>query len=417
MKSKILLKRLLPVIILFIAINTGLGIEYGLRVPREWYTSTPAGEYNTLDNPVYNATSQDMAVDTAKKIAYVSSGTKLLIFNVENIDNPILLSEFNKNVTAKFIAYQEFGDLLVVTGTRDFNIVNVSDPENPVNMSVFTWHYFYHATDVEFIDDFVYLLVSADGTNSSLDPYHVMYIVNVTDPYNPIETVVYRQYGLYPTEFTIYGNVAYIADNANFNGIRTVDISNKSAPITLGNYQFFGLVADFPQGVYVRDTEIKIIDSKKYIMIADEDNGYIIGDMTNPYNPQVIDGELILDDIVSIDVTFGYSWLLTDTGRVYVYSLDKPTKFRIVGKFDPYDDGGVGLDIFVHEPTSTMYILRNNGLAIFRLTEGEHNDYYREEAKFSYTWIGIGLSLIICVPIAISIVMRHRDTFTYSSRF
>jgi heme exporter protein D len=61
--------------------------------------------------------------------------------------------------------------------------------------------------------------------------------------------------------------------------------------------------------------------------------------------------------------------------------------------------------------------LRNNGLVIFNLVEGVHNDYYHEEAKLGYTWIAIGLSLIICVPLAISIVMRHHDKFTYSSRF
>ena len=44
--TKQLLKRLLPVIALFLAINIGFGIEYYTRVPKEWYTATSVGEYN-----------------------------------------------------------------------------------------------------------------------------------------------------------------------------------------------------------------------------------------------------------------------------------------------------------------------------------------------------------------------------------
>jgi hypothetical protein len=414
MKTKILLKRLLPVIILFIAINTGFGIEYALRVPKEWYTSTPAGSYNTLDNPDYNGTSRAMAVDTSQKILYLSAGLKLLIFDIEDKNNPVLLGDFNKTDTAKYIAYQD--DVVALAGPTNFNLLDVSDPTNPQNLSVFTIHEYYHTTDIEFIGDYVFLSVAADGTGYGLpNPYYVMYIVDVSDPYNPVETAIFRQFNYYATQLTIDGNIAYLAYDTY--GIRTVDISNKSNPILLGSYQAFGLVANLPQMVNVKDTAIRTVDSTRYIMVADGDNGYIIGDMSDPSHPGVIGGVIILEEVVALDVTFSYSFVLTQQGLVYVYSLNKPTKFRIVGKFDAYENSGTAIDIYIHQSTSTMYILRNNGLVIFNLVEGVHNDYYHEEAKLGYTWIAIGLSLIICVPLAISIVMRHHDKFTYSSRF
>ena len=74
-------------------------------------------------------------------------------------------------------------------------------------------------------------------------------------------------------------------------------------------------------------------------------------------------------------------------------------------------------DIFVHQATSTVYILRSNGLAMYHLVEGVKNDYYRDEASFGYTWIAVGLSVLVCVPLAVSVIMRNKDKYAYSSKY
>jgi len=100
-----------------------------------------------------------------------------------------------------------------------------------------------------------------------------------------------------------------------------------------------------------------------------------------------------------------------------VYSLEKPTKLNVVGKFDPYPELVNAIDIYVHQATSIVFILRTNGLATYHLREGVKDAYYREAAAFSYTWIAIGLSLLVCVPLTFSALMRHRDKYAYSSKY
>jgi hypothetical protein len=97
--------------------------------------------------------------------------------------------------------------------------------------------------------------------------------------------------------------------------------------------------------------------------------------------------------------------------------LDKPTKFKLAGRYDPYEDTIPlkAIDIFVHPGTQSIFILRNDGFLINRIVEGVKNDYYRQEAAFSYTWIAVGLSLLICIPLGIAVVSRSRDSYSYSA--
>ncbi len=414
--TKQLWKRLLPVIALFLAINIGFGIEYYLRIPKEWYTSSAAGVYNTMYfNPFYNATAREFAIDTSTDHAYVTAGTALLILDFENINSPTLLSSFNKTTAAHGVAYDD--DTLILTGLKDFNVIDISNPSSPQNMSVTPIHENYTITDVELIGDLAYLSVAGD--NLYVEPglaKQVLYIVNVSDPVNPTVITVYRRLEFFATDIYIRGDILYLSQDDW--GVRLIDISNASHPVgySPGYYSAFGLVTQLRQYVDIQKTAVHSVDGSTYIFVADAENGYIIGDVTNPDEPQVIDGELI-NDVVSLHLTYSYAFVLRDTGQTWVYSLEKPTKFRIVGKFDPYAPNStiIAKDIFVHQATSSIFILRSHGLAIFHLIEGVKNDYYREESAFSYTWIAVGLSALICVPLAISVAMRSRDKYAYST--
>ena len=412
MKTKKLMLRLLPVIILFVVINTGFGIEYALRIPREWITSEPAGYYNTLSNPLDNRSSNGLAVDTLDKIAYVTAGYKMLILDVADADNPILLSYYSTPVVAKFMALQD--DMLILTGPKEFRIMDVSNHLFPHSLSTFYIHENYSITDVQIQGDYVYLAVRVDG--SGLEPYGTilqsMVIVDISNPYIPQETAVYRR-GIYSDDLVVAGNIAYLSWSEL--GTQLVDITNKSAPRSLDKFQMFGLVSHLPQAVDLEEARIQTIDSSTYIFVADGDNGYIIGDVTNPRDVQNAGGVSlgnITANAVAIDLSFYHAFILFDTGQVIVYSLNKPTKFKLAGIFD-FINPGYGKEIYIHDATSTLYILQNNGLFIFNLVDDVKNNYYLEEMKFGYTWIAILLSMIICVPLAVSAVIRHKEKFSY----
>jgi len=419
--TKQLLKRILPVIAVFLAINIGFGIELYLRYPKEWFTPALASQYNSLSNPIYNASTHSFAVNTAEKIVYMSYGTNLLILDVTDINNPTVLSNFNKTNTARYVAQED--DLLVITSFKDFNVLNVSNPSMPQNLSDFNIHVNYTISDVQIVDQIVYLAVSPDSTYVELpgSPFRALYIVNVSDPYNPVEMAVYSQVGLYTSDLTVYKDVVYLSQ-ANW-GTSLINVNNKSHPVKYspGSYTGFGLVENLPYAVAVRKTVIRDFEDGRYIFVADADNGYIIGDVTNPNQPQPIDG-VFLNNVVSIHLFSDYAFLVNNTGHGNLYSLKKPLKFDTVGSFSFYISSAITRDIVVHQATWTIYLLRNNGLAIYRLIEGRpaknslNYQFYREETKIGYTWIGIALSFIICVPLAITVILRHQDQYTYKSR-
>jgi hypothetical protein len=404
--TKKLLTRLLPVIALFLAINIGFGIEYYLRIPKDWYTVSAAGQYN--------ATSQGFAIDTSEKIAYVTSGEELLILDYTNLTSPSLLSSYNKSTVTLDVAID--GDIAVVTSAKNISIIDISNPASPIGLSNFSIHEDYTIRDVDIKGDMVYLAVRADFLSPEPGLYNrILYVVNITNPSAPTEAATLRRFGTYGDELFIYGDILYISQEDW--GTVLIDISEPGSPsLYSGYYSLFGLVSDYPGDVNVQKTEVRSIDGSTYIFVADLENGYIIGDVTNTEDPQPING-VFLGDVVSLHLTSNLAFVLRSTGQTLVYSLKKPTKFNIVGKFDPYTETLIAKDIYVHQATSTVFILRNNGLALYYLREGVKNDYYREEISFSYTWIAIGLSLLICVPMFISVVIRHKETYAYSSKF
>lgn len=415
-RTKQLLKRLLPVIALFLAINIGFGIEYYLRIPKEWYSVTSGGFYETTENSPSNATSMGFAIDTSEKIAYIASGYELLVVDFDNLNSPSFLGNYTSPTPTRHVAFKD--DLLVLSGSKNITLLDISNPSTPVYLSNFSIHPNYSIKDIEIKDDIVYLAVR--GTSSNPEPglnNRILYVINVTNPELPTEISVIRRFGYYADELCIYGNVLYLSWDEF--GTRLLDISDPANPsFYTGTYQLFGLVDQYRQMVNVYDTEVRNIGGTTYIFVADYDNGYIVGDVTDPNSPEPIDG-VMLDDVVSVDLTSNYAFVLRETGQTLVYSLDKPSKFKIVGKFDPYPEtlSITALDIQVHQATDAVFILRTDGLAIYHLREGVKDDYYREAASLSYTWIAIGLSLLICVPLLVSVLMRHRDKYAYSSNY
>jgi len=419
--TKQFLKRILPVIAFFLVINIGFGIDLYLRYPKEWFTPAPVGEYNSLSNPTYNATAHSFAVNTAEKIVYMSYGTNLLILDVTDINNPTVLSNFNKTNAARRVAQED--DLLVVTSSKDFNVLNVSNPSMPQNTSVFNIHVNYTIYDVQIVDQIAYLAVSADNSYVELPgaPFRALYIVDISDPYNPVEMAVYSQVGLYATDLTVDNDIVYLSQ-ANW-GISLINVNNKSHPVKYspGNYVGFGLVENLPYYVNVRKTTVRNFETDRYIFVADGDNGYIIGDVSNPNRPEPIGG-VFLDNLVSLHLIFDYALVVNSTGHGNMYSLKKPLKFNVVGSYNFYVSSATTRDIVVHQATSTIYLLRNNGLAIYRLIEGRpakdspNYQFYREETRIGYTWIAVALSFIICVPLAITVILRHKDQYAYKSR-
>ncbi|MBN2155350.1 MAG: hypothetical protein JW776_04860 [Candidatus Lokiarchaeota archaeon] len=402
-RTKKLLVRLIPIIIIFLGINIGFGIDYYLRIPKEWYTSTPyGGGYTTINAHSFNVNPQN-------KLVYMTSGDVLQIINVDNPNNPSLLSEFNKTNPATFMARE--GDLLVLAGENDFNIINISNPALPVNLSIFNINVNYTIADVAIKGDYVFLAVSPISPYIDSLNFQVLVSVNISNPLDPKEGAMYRRYGFYSYSLTLHEDIAYITHPDK--GIAIVNITNPENLNGLGYLTKFGLLSTYPWAINAYQTAIKKTTTATYILIADHDNGYIVADVTDPTVPQPIGGTSMPYSI-SLFATFNYAYVLQKNGTISVFSLTDPIQRELVGRFDPYNELINARDIYVHQSTNTLYLLRNNGLTMYNLVEGIKNDYFRVEAALDYTLVAIVFSLILCVPLGIAVIIRHRETATFS---
>ena len=402
-KTKQLLLRLIPIIVIFIAIVSGFVINYFMRIPSEWNTGTPLGEYET--------STVGFDVNTQNNLVYISSGNSCLIIDADDPTNPSLLAEYDKESPAKAIDYQD--ELLAISGIRDVNFVDVSDPSSPTNLSVVEVHINYTVADVVLKGDFALVAVHPNPYAEPDLNYRVLYAFNITDPENPIEVDVKRRYGFQSYSMNVHQDIAYIINPTS--GIVLYNVTDPTNIIQLGFLNGFGLVPTLPYAVNAMESGISQTSTATYIIIADYDNGYIVADVSNPTNPLPGSG-IIMGNCISIDVTYDYAYILQRNGTVSVFSMEDPSLLKIAGRFDAYDEEHNARDIHVHQATNKMYVLHNHGLSILQLSEGEINEYYRQEAKSRTLTIAIIVSFVITAPLAAVVIMRHRDPNAYTSR-
>ena len=280
-RTKKLLLRLIPITVVLVGIVTGFTVEYFLRIPKVWYTGNTIGEYNSSPNVAFN-------VDTQNDLVFMTTRNSCLILDIDDPYAPSLLAEYDKGNPARRI--ERDGDLLAITGDRDVNLVDISNPSTPTNLSVIHAPVNYTVADVALLGDYALVAVHPDQYAEADLNYRVLHSYNISDPENPTELDLYRRFGFQSYSMNIHNNIAYVINPTS--GIVLVNVTDPTNLTPLGILIGFGLVPTLPYAVNARESGISTTATATYIIIADYDNGYIVADVTNPTNPLPESGEI-----------------------------------------------------------------------------------------------------------------------------
>ncbi|MCW8811500.1 MAG: YCF48-related protein [Ignavibacteriaceae bacterium] len=275
----------------------------------------------------YDTFSRTWNVITDGNYAFLSHQEDgVLIVDISNIDYPVLIGQYN-TPGQTFDTKIEDNKIFVADGTSGFRIADVSNPESPVELSSVSGFRLVH---LEVAGDFAYVGESVPNLPDNLrifnisDPANpvqisilsipgslarIVYkdnylfiacddegfrIVDVSDPINP-EIVSYIDYP-YVTDCCVNGNYAYLTSlgigGGNISSLYILDISDPLNPVQTGVYAETGLS---PFGVSV---------SGDFAYVADEDEiaAFLVSDPSNPiYLESIIAPYLILGGIYSVD--------------------------------------------------------------------------------------------------------------------
>ncbi len=157
-------------------------------------------------------------------IAYISSWTEgLQIFNVSDPINAVKLGEF---VGLRTGAVGIHEDLAFVGRDDGFNILDVSNPSNPVNLSRIIRNGNAHNFFIE--ETYAYILVwNHTSSSSNLEVY------DYTDPNSPLLVAFYDTTKLC-YDVKVQNDIVYLA--GAYEGLSIVDLTDFSNPTLIGEY-------------------------------------------------------------------------------------------------------------------------------------------------------------------------------------
>lgn len=247
------------------------------------------------------------AVFVSNLIAYIGSGSVLLVVDLVDPDNPVLLGELTLSGLIRDIMVT--GNYAYIAADKaGLRIVNIADPS--------------HLAETGFHDTPGFASgIAITGNYACLaDDYTGLRIINISNPAAPAAVTSVDTPGS-ALDIAISGNYVYVADAGA--GIRVFNISNPGAPVFL-------TVLDTP------GQAARICINNQNAFVADMSGGVRIIDISNPVSPVARGACTTITGVVDVAVSGNY-----------VYAANSADGLAIIGVSDPANPvllGSVSLD-------------------------------------------------------------------------
>jgi hypothetical protein len=258
-------------------------------------------------------------VTTRDGLAFVSDFYYgLRIFDVSDSSAPNEISTLASSNGLPGVAVS--GDYAYIQGddTDLIRIIDVSDPYNPVEVNAYGAPL--GARHIFIVDRYIYVATSGSGIR----------ILDMSDPVNPIEVGNFDSgssaWGLY-----VSGNFAYVA--YNYSGLRAYDVSDPTAPVLACDFDdHFG--AEFEHvGVHIEGDFAYVVGDKS----STATRGLHIFDVSDPYHP-VEEGAFMPGGFVArVFVSGNYAYMGNNVDGFRVVDVSNPSAPVEAGY---YDTGG-----------------------------------------------------------------------------
>ncbi len=261
-------------------------------------------------------------------LAYVTSTAGMEIFDVSDPLDPTLLGYFQDSDSCGCEEFTIVGDLAYITGSpHEMYIVDISDPYNPLHICTYSPP---PSTNTRHLEN-----IAITGTTAYLCDWgsDIVYIVDVSDPSAPVE--VGRYEGLpNPAKTNFIGDYAYLCSYSS--GTDILDVTDPVNPVKVGHFDGGsqhepGLIGDF---IFFEDAAIleEMLGYDIFIYnIADLANPEFIGKFKTPGMSQGI-------------MPSGDFLYVADNDALLVMSLNLP----IYKSGDANGDGTVDVGDAVH---------------------------------------------------------------------
>jgi hypothetical protein len=284
--------------------------------------------------------------------AYVALGSSgLQIVNVSNPDNPVYAGSYETSGSA-YGVYVTGDYAYVAAGFSGLQVADVSNPENPVFAGSYDTPD--RARSVYVSSDYAYV---ADRTS--------LQIINISDPENP---VLAGSWGLPTSDFrSVYvsGDYAYIAELTN--GLVVIDVSDPENPDLTGNCLTPGNSYD-------------VCVSGDYVYLADGSSFQVLN-VFIPANPFIFGSYDDLAEAMGVYYSDDYAYVADFDFGLHVIEVSNPPYISYASSFET--TGNV-YDVYVLG--DYIYMAEESSLLILKYPRVDVEEDINVPQEFSLAW-------------------------------
>jgi hypothetical protein len=251
------------------------------------------------------------SIDVVDNYAYVCVGDSIFydfhVVDVSDPENPIELSSINTDIGVDVSVKGDYA--YIANGNQGYSIIDISNPYDPLIVGLGDIP---NSVKIELDGNYAFI---AGG-------YAGLTVVDIFDPANPETITTIDMFE--PDRIVIDGNIAYViefdlhgAGTPGTNGLTVIDISDRENPEILSSIDTYG-----PKSLTV---------DGDYVYIADSHHGLKIVDVSNPSQPVIIGG---IDTANAKEVAIkGDYAFIADSDFLIVVNIENKTAPFIAASF------------------------------------------------------------------------------------
>ncbi|MBC76829.1 MAG: hypothetical protein CME64_12515 [Halobacteriovoraceae bacterium] len=286
---------------------------------------------------------------------YVATRNDFLhVFDVSTSTNPVLRGSLDLGGRPTFLEFYN-GYVFVTRWTvDDLLIIDVSDPDNPVQASQITGRFEIRGAS-QILDDHLYT-ISSDTNPTTLDIY------DISSPLSPslISSTSMTQPG-YSTHqeigVKVKGNYAYIGKERD--PVVVYDISDKSNPVLVPT----------TRKSYMKSDAWRMWQRGDHLFFREDSDGLTIVNIANPSSPHLVNNiENWWGDFYDVELSGTMLTTISNRQGIEFWDFSNDKVIKSLGGFNHLTDGSYGT-IFIDG--NTAYVTSSSELHILDISDKE----------------------------------------------
>ncbi len=237
----------------------------------------------------------------------------LTIVDISDLSYPVVVSTYTDTfANPPYVFDIDVEDTLAYLAWYDagFQIVDVSDPTNPVKIGAVSPNPLEFIVSIDVQGDYAYL-----GTWN-----YGLKVIDISDPSNPVETGSWAPVSppIMFSDIKARGQYVYIVDQAA-QFLRVIDVSDPYNPVEVSNLGFQSSV----YALYLQD---------QYAFVSGGNNGLYVVDISDATNPSLVAHSTLVDAYAS-DGAENYLYLSAGYEGLYVLDISNPLNPELAGYY------------------------------------------------------------------------------------